>query len=284
MSATKFLTYRYRGPARMAQDFASLRRLHASTMRRHHNALFIARRGAPFMADPSWLSQFFKHNSKLIGNVLGGVPVVGGVLEAGFNALAPRSSNPMILPPGAGPLRKINGPTAGLAPAPLNPRLIQSSLADPFGTFADPNAPIDDGSDSSGIPPGVYGNTPMDSSSSSPGMGVAAPGYSGTALVHAIPVTSVKVQPRGYHVNRHGYWTKTLASDFSSYIGHYHGPGTMYVKNRRRNPLNPRALHRSISRLVSAKHAVHKLGLLDVPRRHGRKTKRPPFIRRRRAA
>jgi hypothetical protein len=189
----------------------------------------------------------------------------------------------MQLPPGAGPLRKINGPTAGLAPATPSSILRSASLVgDPFGTFADPNAPTDDGSDGSGIPTGVYGNDPSQSAQSPMGvMGAAAPSYTGTALARSIPVTSVKVAPRGYHLNKHGYWSRLWSG--SNWIGSFHGPGTMYVRNRRRNPLNPRALHRSISRLISAKHAVHKLGILEVPRRHKRSRRPPPFRRRRSA-
>lgn len=62
----------------------------------------------------------------------------------------------------------------------------------------------------------------------------------------------------GYHLNKHGYYTKG---------GHYVAPRSKQVKNRRRNPLNPRALHRSLARLHSAKHAIKALHLLPPPRR-----------------
>jgi hypothetical protein len=62
----------------------------------------------------------------------------------------------------------------------------------------------------------------------------------------------------GYHLNKHGYYTKG---------GHYVAPRSKQVKNRRRNPLNPRALHRSLARLHSAKHAIRALHLIPPPRR-----------------
>lgn len=52
---------------------------------------------------------------------------------------------------------------------------------------------------------------------------------------------------RGHHLNRTGYFTKS-----SGWVE----KGTVCVRNRRRNPLNPRALSRAMSRLASAKKAT----------------------------
>lgn len=60
---------------------------------------------------------------------------------------------------------------------------------------------------------------------------------------------------RGYHLNKSGYYTKG---------GNYVAPQSRWVKNRRRNPLNPRALSRSISRISSAKNAAKFLGRVTV--------------------
>jgi hypothetical protein len=60
---------------------------------------------------------------------------------------------------------------------------------------------------------------------------------------------------RGYHLNKSGYYTKG---------GTYVAPRSKWVKNRRRNPLNPRALSRSISRISSAKNAAKFLGRVSV--------------------
>jgi hypothetical protein len=59
----------------------------------------------------------------------------------------------------------------------------------------------------------------------------------------------------GYHWNKAGYFLKS---------GQWVGKGTREVKNRRRNPLNPRALDRSISRITSAKRASKKLGRISI--------------------
>jgi hypothetical protein len=55
--------------------------------------------------------------------------------------------------------------------------------------------------------------------------------------------------PSGYHPNKSGYYTK----------GGYVAPGTACVKNRKRNPLNPRAASRAMARLTSAKKATRAI-------------------------
>jgi hypothetical protein len=66
--------------------------------------------------------------------------------------------------------------------------------------------------------------------------------------------------PRGYHLNKTGYFLKS---------GQYVPPRSRYVRNRSRNPLNPRALRRSISRVdqfvgrvKSSRKALKKIGSL----------------------
>lgn len=54
----------------------------------------------------------------------------------------------------------------------------------------------------------------------------------------------------GYHLNRSGYYTHSEG---------WIPPRSKCVKNRRRNPANPRALDRAIGRLDSAKRLQHKL-------------------------
>jgi hypothetical protein len=67
--------------------------------------------------------------------------------------------------------------------------------------------------------------------------------------------------PVGYHWNRTGYYTR------QGFVA----KGTKCVKNRRRNPLNPRALSRSMSRIHSAKKAAHFLDRIQIgPRRRKR--------------
>jgi hypothetical protein len=83
--------------------------------------------------------------------------------------------------------------------------------------------------------------------------------FFGKSNSKAIPVSQTNgVRPSGYHVNKHGFYLSSIATWIQ--------PGTVWVKSRRRNPLNPRALHRSIARLVSARHAVKRLGILETVR------------------
>ena len=59
----------------------------------------------------------------------------------------------------------------------------------------------------------------------------------------------------GYHVNKSDYFLKD---------GTFIPKGSTWVKNRRRNPLNPRALSRAMSRLTSAKNAAKALGRITI--------------------
>lgn len=61
--------------------------------------------------------------------------------------------------------------------------------------------------------------------------------------------------PSGYHVNKSSYWLKS---------GEFIPKGTRWVRNRRRNPLNPRALDRAMGRIGSAKKAASKLGRITI--------------------
>jgi hypothetical protein len=64
-----------------------------------------------------------------------------------------------------------------------------------------------------------------------------------------------KASQTGYHWNKSGYFLKS---------GEWVPKGSRQVKNRRRNPLNPRALDRSISRITSAKRASKKLSRVTI--------------------
>lgn len=78
----------------------------------------------------------------------------------------------------------------------------------------------------------------------------------GTTTTYSSPPAGGGPQPgsKGYHLNKTGYYTK----------GGYVAAGSRWVRNRRRNPLNPRALSRSISRISSAKNAAKFLGRVTV--------------------
>ena len=71
----------------------------------------------------------------------------------------------------------------------------------------------------------------------------------------ASPRPGAACDQSGYHRNRTGYYTKRYG---------WVEKGSVCVKNRKRNPLNPRALSRSISRLSSAKNAARFLSRVSV--------------------
>ena len=86
----------------------------------------------------------------------------------------------------------------------------------------------------------------------------------GTALVRSCGTCApndAKVMG-GYHWNKSGFYRK--GGPCSKYAPGWVEKGTVCVKNRRRNPLNPRALSRSMSRIHSAKKAAHFLNRIHI--------------------
>jgi hypothetical protein len=69
-------------------------------------------------------------------------------------------------------------------------------------------------------------------------------------------LTSAGGGTAGYHLNKTGYWVN--GSDLIP-GAHYVAKGTKWVKNRQRNPFNPRAASRSMSRLSSLSHGMKAL-------------------------
>ncbi len=61
--------------------------------------------------------------------------------------------------------------------------------------------------------------------------------------------------PKGYHPNKAGYWLKS---------GAYVEKGTRCVKNRRKNPMNARALSSAISRVDGGKRFQHTLSEIET--------------------
>lgn len=73
--------------------------------------------------------------------------------------------------------------------------------------------------------------TPTAMAPTAPGAAVPARG--------PIPIGSVQMKPAGYHINKTSYFLKS---------GQFIPAGTVYVRNRRRNMANGRALNRAITR------------------------------------
>lgn len=65
--------------------------------------------------------------------------------------------------------------------------------------------------------------------------------------------------PSGHHPNK---------SDYTLLDGSFIAKGSRCVKNRRRNPLNPRAASRAIARIASAKKATAMLGRVTIRSAH----------------
>lgn len=85
-----------------------------------------------------------------------------------------------------------------------------------------------------------------------------APPSPGTAtqLLRNAGITHAGGNYPGYHLNKTGYWVN--GSDLIP-GAHYVAPGTKWVKNRKRNPFNPKAASRSMSRLSSLHKGMKSL-------------------------
>lgn len=71
-----------------------------------------------------------------------------------------------------------------------------------------------------------------------------------------VPAQGTKLAcPSGYHPNKSDYFLKD---------GTFVPKGSKCVKNRRKNPLNPKAASRAISRLEQAKRAVKRLDRVNI--------------------
>lgn len=245
MSANRFLSKGgvmnpgnpYRGSVSI-DDFGGFAEF---AMNRNAHGAMLRRRGAMGMGDPSWLSQIIKNPVKSLGAIVtGDIPALAGIMMpkefGGGNQAQTRAG-------ASAGMGKAAGMTSALAP--MTPMSQALSLSSSFGP-GQGNAVLRQ-----------QGGSGMGSSG---GVGMAIKHFFGTSHSQAIPVDETKgIRPKGYHVNRHGYYLSSIST--------WVPEGSVYVPNRRRNPLNPRALHRSIARLISAKHAVKKLHILDVPRR-----------------
>lgn len=123
-----------------------------------------------------------------------------------------------------------------------------------------PGVMITSGSIPTGVPslPGVGQFPPLKPDSiKTTGSGLVTP-YGGVGTVSQTQYFSPNGSAcavKGTHVNKQGYFLRN---------GQYVAPGSKCVKNRRRNPLNPRALSRAMSRLESAKRASKALQRITI--------------------
>lgn len=154
------------------------------------------------------------------------------------------------------------GPLGGVA------RLAGNILAPPkpvsvakagtiFGKFPQGTPPILRAQTGSGVSVGPGGVTIGTWGQGAPQLAPGGQQYTGGGVTGPVVGTRPSTPcVAGHHFNKSGYYTKRYG---------YVEAGTVCVRNRRRNPLNPRALSRAMSRVKSAQRAVRCLQLFAGP-------------------
>jgi len=75
-----------------------------------------------------------------------------------------------------------------------------------------------------------------------------------------VPGTAIGARvPQGYHLNKSSYWRGAGGMN-----PEYIPKESIFVKNRKRNPLNPRAWDRAFGRLNSAQNFKKKMGRITI--------------------
>lgn len=177
------------------------------------------------MGDPG-LFGFLGNIGKSILKVGGGV--VSGVLTGGLPGGLAGGLQAAGVVPSQRPTIKQATSTARMFPT-----AIQSRTPPPLALQSGSGVYVGPG----GAAVGKYNMAPTSSAPSASGTAIATCGVA------------------GHHLNKSGYFTH------SGYVA----PKSKCVRNRRRNPLNPRALSRAMSRVASAQKAVRCLQLFAGP-------------------
>jgi hypothetical protein len=149
------------------------------------------------------------------GTLLGGVPIVGDTLKGIAAGSLDKRSKTQTAGGAQNPSMNISGMT-GVGPGMGS----MPTLSLPMGGGA---MPVSSG-------------------------GVVSQFFGGGTAVGPHRPGSTDMAPRGYHWNKSGYWKNTNPMlPGASWIP----PGSILVRNRTRNPFNPQAASRSMSRLSS---------------------------------
>lgn len=163
----------------------------------------------------------------LFGDIWGGIKKVGGAVLTGGAGLL--TGGPVGAASGfLGGL--LGGRTAKTSATPQLPPLLNPRTGTQGIAFSDPRGPMR-------ATPGVAGAAQRFIPGGATGYEYAGP------------------PPSGMRLNKSSYWLKD---------GTYVPAGTRYVKIRRRNPLNPKALDRAMGRITSAKRASKKLSRVTI--------------------
>ena len=187
--------------------------------------------GDAYMGDPGLFGNIWK-GIKSVGRVATGV--VGGLGIPVVSGVA-RTAGGILFGPAPGTTTWPSAP-----PAPMPPGV----MAMPGGVQM--------------IPSWAQQGSPLQTAAPAP---YATPGIMGS-MQRAIPggATGFQAPPQGgtmggYHLNKTGYFLKS---------GQYIEPFSRWVKNRRRNPGNMRALSRSLGRIKSAKRMTKALSAISI--------------------
>lgn len=189
------------------------------------------------MGDPG----LFGFLGKVAKTAAGFIPgPVGTIARAGIDALGGGGGQAPV------PARSAPRPQ-GPAPQPVS-----WSGPQPILTRGTPG--ISGSPTSNGFGAGITVNPPF---AGAPGVGVSThlgPTGGSAAPQQVQPAPNGKA-PSGFHWNKSSYFLKD---------GTFVEKGTKLVKNRRRNPLNPKAASAAIRRLESAKKAVKRLDRVAI--------------------
>jgi len=210
---------------------------------------------ANYMGDPG-IFGFLGGVAKRALGVATVIPGIGGFAGAARNFLFPGDARVNI--PGASTLPSL--PRGGRIPAaplamPGSGRPTQYSQSSPRG----PN----------GCPPGASRGSINLPFSGAPGMGLETPfgryslGESAMAAPQGFDVTTKMLAGKatgwpGYHWNKSSYFLMS---------GEYVPAGTRAVRNRRRNPCNPRAVSRALGRVKAAKRFAKSISHVSIRKR-----------------
>lgn len=189
--------------------------------------------GGAYSGDPGFFSFVGGLAKKAVGVGLGAVPVVGSSLQSGWRGLTggPGQPGPVSSVPFRLQTPNQKASVLGLSGGGLSRFLGLSS--DEQGTY-DPGGP------------------------QTPGTGLV------NRIQQIIPGGATGMvaagRPAGYHANKSSYWLND---------GTHVPAGTRWVKNRRRNPLNPRALSKAMGRVTSFKGAATAASRITIRKKKG---------------
>lgn len=188
---------------------------------------------------------------------LGKIATVGASVFTGGTAGAVFGGAATILGGGGGSSSRTQQKASLLSQLTVDPRK-PSIFASPLPT---PDSVVITGSGTTIGPGGsIFATGEGKATAYFPGSGLAQDPFGGVQS-GASSTAAVCAVGSGMRLNKTGYFLRS---------GQYIAPRTKCVKSRRRNPLNPRALSRAMSRLASAKKAAKALDRFEVKGRRCR--------------